>query len=120
MSMPLDTLAILRRVNDHLRSALVRLRPEQRHCSAIKPQEISDLRGEIVRAADCVRRISLDPQAATELKNQSFEYRSNLEQLYQLLPDVQARLLVEKSRLESAQNHVAATAAWVGASTRTF
>jgi hypothetical protein len=114
MNLPLDTLATLRQVNNCLRSALVRLRPERQHCSTIKPQDFSDLCGEILRAADCMRRISLDPQAATQLKNESFEYRSNLEQLNKLLPDVQARLLVEKSRLECAQSHVAAAAAWVG------
>lgn len=112
--MPLDTLATLRQVNKNLRSVLVHLRPERQLCSAIKPQDFYDLRREILRAADCIRSISLDPQPATELENESFEYRSNLEQLNQLLPDVQIRLLAEKSRLECAQNHVVAAAAWAG------
>jgi hypothetical protein len=55
-----------------------------------------------------------------ELKNESLEYRSNLEQLQQLLPDFQVRLLAEKSRLEVAKSHVAAAAAWAGARTRIF
>jgi hypothetical protein len=115
-----DDLGILQAVNKHLRSALVRFRPERQLCTAITPQEFSELTSEIMRAADCMRRISLPPEAAAELKKESLEYRRNLEQLKHLLPDLQVRLLAEKSRLEVARNHVAATAAWVGASTRTF
>jgi hypothetical protein len=113
-----DDLATLRAVNKNLKSALVRFRPEQQHCSAIKPHELSDLRSAILQAALCMRGIS--PQAAPELKNESLEYRNNLEQLQQLLPDFQIRLLAEKSRLEVARSHVAAAAAWTGASTGTF
>ena len=115
-----DDLATLRAINKYLRSALVRLRPERQHCSAIKPQDLSDLSSKIRRAADCTRRISFDPLAPAELKNESLEYRRNLEQLKHLLPDLQIRLLTEKSRLELEKSHVAAAAAWVGASTRTF
>jgi hypothetical protein len=118
MRTPDDDLATLRAVNKSLKSALVRFRSERQHCSAIKPQELSDLRSAIMQAAGCVRGIS--PQTVPELKKASLEYRSNLEQLQQLLPDFQVRLLAEKSRLEVARSHVAAAAAWAGASTRTF
>jgi hypothetical protein len=118
MRMPNDDLATLRAVNKNLESALVRFRPEQQHCSAIKPHELSDLRSAILQAADCLRGIS--PQVVPELKNESMEYRSNLEQLKQLLPDFQVRLLAEKSRLEVAKSHVGAAAAWAWANTRTF
>src|SRR5438067_1748258 len=103
---PDDDLATLRAVNKNLKSALVRLRPERQHCSAIKAQELSDLRSAILQAADCVRGIS--PQSMPELENESLEYLSNLEQLKQLLPDFQIRLLAEKARLEIAKSHVAA------------
>ena len=118
MRTPDDDLATLRTVNKNLKSALVRFRPERQHCSAIKPQELSDLCSAILQAADCVRGIS--PQAVLELKNESLEYHSNLAQLKQLLPDFEVRLLAEKSRLEVAKSHVASAAAWAGASTRTF
>src|SRR3954451_10371572 len=101
---PDDDLATLRAVSKNLKSALVRFRPEQQHCSAIKPHELSDLRGAILQAADCLRGIS--PQAVPEFKNESLEYRNNLEQLQQLLPDFQIRLLAEKSRLGVAKSHV--------------
>ena len=115
---PDDDLAILRAVNKNLKSALLRFRPERQHCSAIEAQELSDLRCLIVQAADCVRGVS--PLAAPELKNESSEYRSNLEQLKQLLPDFQVRLLAEKSRLEVAKSNVAAAVAWNGANRKTF
>jgi len=118
MQTPDDDLATMRAVNKNLKSALVRLRPERQHCSAIKARELSDLRSAILQAAECRRRIS--PQTTPELKNELLEYRSNLEQLKQLLPDFQVRLLAEKSRLEKAKSHVAAAAGWAGASTSTF
>jgi hypothetical protein len=118
MRTPDGDLATLRAVNKNLKSALVRFRPERQHCSAVKPQELSDLRSAILQAGDCAQGISL--QAAPELKNESLEYRGNLEQLKQLLPDFQVRLLAEKSRLEVAKSNVAAAAAWAGASTGTF
>ena len=118
MQTPDDDLATMRAVNKNLKSALVRLRPERQNCSAIKAPELSDLRSTIRQAAECVRGIS--PQSVPELKNESLEYRSNLEQLKQLLPDFQVRLLAEKSRLEKAKSHAAAAAGWAGASTRTF
>ena len=115
MPTPEDNLAILRAVNKHLRLVLIRLRPEQQHCSSIKPEDFSDLRSEIQRAASCVQGVSLAFQAP-ELRSESLEYRRNLEQVKQLLPDLQIRLLAEKSRLEGEKEHVAAAAAWAGAS----
>jgi hypothetical protein len=115
---PEDDLATLRAANKNLKSALARFHPERQHCSAIKAHELSDLRSAIQQAADCLRGISR--QAAPELKNESLEYRGNLEQLKQLLPDFQLRLLAEKSRLEVASSHVAAAAAWAGTGTTTF
>lgn len=113
-----DNLATLRAVNKNMKSALIRFRPDRQHCSTIKPQELFALQSAILQAAECLRGISF--HAAPELKNESLEYRNNLEQLQQVLPDFQVRLLAEKSRLEVAKSHVAAAAAWAGASSRTF
>ena len=44
----------------------------------------------------------------------------DLEKLKDFLPDLRGRLLAEKSRLESAQTHVAAAAAWARASKKTL
>jgi hypothetical protein len=103
-------------VNDNLRSALLRLRPEQTHCSTIRPQDFSDLLGQLLRAAECLRRPPSRSEAAVAFEKESLEYRSNLEELKDFLPGVRGRLLAEKARLETARNHVAAAAAWTRAS----
>jgi hypothetical protein len=118
--MPLDPLATLRQVNDNVRSALLRLRPEQKHCSTIRPQDFSDMLGELVRAADCLRNLPANLEAGSELEKEIAEYRSNLEKLKQFLPDLHGRLLAERARLQSMRAHVAAAAAWAGASKRTL
>lgn len=118
--MPPDTLEALRQVNDNLRSALIRLRPERKPCSAIRPQDFSDLRSQIRHAAECFRQPPLDSEAVTAFEKESLEYRNNLEKLKRFLPDVHARLLAEKSRLEKARSHVTAAAAWGRASRNTF
>ena len=118
--MPPDALQTFREVNKNMRSALTRLRPEQTHCSTIKPQELIDLLGEVLRAAECVRRLPPHSEATVALELESLEYRHNLEKLQQFLPDLHARLLAEKARIETARTHVAATAAWARASKKTL
>jgi hypothetical protein len=118
--MPPDALETLRQVNDNLRSALIRLRPEQKHCSTIRPQDFSDLLSQLLRAAECLRHPPVQSQASVALNKESLEYRSNLEKLKDFLPDLQGRLLVEKARLETAQTHVAVAAAWARASKKTL
>jgi hypothetical protein len=117
--MPPDALKTLQQVNASLRSALIHLHPEQRHCSTIQPQDFSDLLTEILRAAE----FSL-PAAPAEVdvatQHESLEFRGNLEELKCLLPQLHGNLLAEKSRLESAQAHIAAAAAWARASTKTL
>jgi hypothetical protein len=118
--MPPDALETLRQVNDNLRSALIRLRPELKHCSTIRPQDFSDLLSQLLRAAECLRRPPVQSQASVALDKESLEYRRNLEKLKDFLPDLQGRLLTEKSRLETAQTHLAAAAAWARASKKTL
>ena len=117
---PPDALETLRQVNDNLRSALIRLRPEQKHCSTIMPQDFSDLLSQVLRAAECLRRPLTQSEASIALDKESLEYLNNLEKLKDFLPDLHGRLLAEKSRLETAQAHVAAAAAWARASKKTL
>jgi len=117
--MPPDALETLRQVNASLRSALVRLRPERRHCSTIKPQDFSDILTQLLRAAECLP-VPPPSEADAALERESLEYRSNLEQLKRFLPDVHVRLLAEKSRLEAARNHLAAASSWHQANSRTL
>jgi len=115
-----DALEILRQANDSLRSALLRLRPEQRQCSAIRPQELSDLLAQLLRAGECLRRLPAHLETAAALQQESLEYRRNLEKLRDFLPGLQGRLLAEKARLEGAKAQVAAAAAWARASKKTL
>jgi hypothetical protein len=118
--MPPAALDTLRQVNHNLHSALIRLRPERRHCLAIRPQDFSDLRIQLLRAAESLRHLPLHPEAGTEIEKESIEYRSNLESLKGFLPDIHVRLLLEKSRLEAARTHLASAAAWGRANRNTF
>ncbi len=117
---PSDALEILREVNTRLRSALVRLQPEQSHCSAVTPQDFSDLRSQIHRAAACLQLLPPDYAAIEAVNREAAAYRSHLESLQHFLPDLYGRLLAEKSRLEVSRNRVAATTAWARASQRTI
>lgn len=107
-----DALETLRQVNDNLRSALISLRPERRHCSAIKSQDFSDLTGQLLRAAECLRLFPSRSKAEPAVEKEAIEYRGNLEKLKRFLPDLQVRLLAEKLRLQTARAHLAAAAEW--------
>jgi hypothetical protein len=118
--MTLDKLQTLRQVNENLRSTLHRLRPEQTHCSTIQPQDFADLLNEIVRAADCLQGHPVLGDSDPAVEQESLEYRGNLEKLKGFLPQLHRNLLAEKSRLETAQAHVAAAATWARASPGTL
>jgi superfamily I DNA and/or RNA helicase len=118
--MPPDALETLRQVNDNLRSALISLRPEQKLCSNIRPKDFSDLLGQVMRAAECLRRLPPLSVACAALEKESLEYRGNLEKLKRFLPSLHVRLLAEKSRLETARSHVEAAAAWAQARKKTL
>ena len=115
-----DMLETLRQVNDNLASALIRLSPEQKHCSAIRPQDLSNLLGEVLRAAECLQCLPANSEVAAALRQQSLEYRGNLEKLSHFLPQLHKNLLAEKSRLETAQANLTSAAAWAQASQKTL
>ncbi len=120
---PRDALETLRRVNEGLRSALLRLRPERKHCSTIKSQDLSDIRDQLTRAAECLPLQPPTHKAASTieaaLEKEALEYRNNLEELKHFLPDVHLRLLAEKSRIATARTHIESAAAWNRAAQKT-
>jgi superfamily I DNA and/or RNA helicase len=142
--MPPGALEILRRVNDYLRSALVRLHPERRHCSTLQLADFSELLGQVLQATECLRThhpavpstsSESDPLVKDLLKDgllknellekealvrEALEYRGHLEDLKRTLPDLHVRLLAERQRLEAARSHLAAAASWAGASKETI
>jgi hypothetical protein len=118
--MPTNAPETLRQVNEYLRSILMRLRPERKHCSTVRPHDLSDILSQLLRAAECLRQPPAHPETAAALEKESLEYRGNLEKLKHFLPDLQVRLLAEKSRLETARTHVATAAAWARANKKTL
>jgi hypothetical protein len=118
--MPAEAIATLRRVNDGLRSTLVRLHPERSLCSTITPEDFSAIIGEISRARQCLQHLLPGTDAAVAVEKELMEYRDNLEKLKQFLPDLQGRLLAEKVRLETANHKLAAAAAWAQANEKTL
>ncbi len=115
-------LQTLRAVNERLRSATIGLRPER--CSQITAADFSALLAQVARAAECIRLLTTDctdGEAEGEaLREQTNEYQRNLEQLKQLLPSLQLRLLIEKARLESANAELTAKMAWARAQAETL
>jgi hypothetical protein len=111
----LDALETLQQANETLRSALVRLRPERKHCSSIKPQDFSDILSQLLRAAECLRRLPQPSPSGAAIEQETLKYRNNLKELKRFLPDLHGRLLAERSRLETARSHIAAAAAWAQA-----
>jgi len=130
--MPSDALTTLRQVNGNLRFALQRFRPEKTRCSAIAPGELSGLLAALLRGGECLRNLTphsagislpdrpAHDEEAAALDQEIHEYRNNLEKLRSFLPDLHARLLAERSRLEDARTHLAAVAAWARASRKTL
>lgn len=118
--MPTDALETLRQVNQNLSSALLRLRPECRHCSTIKPQDFSDILNLLLQASECLKHPRPQSEVGLAFEKESLEYRSNLEKLKHFLPDLRGRLLVERSRLETARNHAVAASAWAQSRDKTL
>ena len=90
------------------------------HCSTIQPQDFSDLMAEILCAADCLRSQPALSEDDAAVEQETLEYRRNLENLRDFLPQLHGNLLAEKSRLESARAHVATAAAWARSSGQTL
>jgi hypothetical protein len=118
MSSP--TVESLRAVNRSLRARLARLPGGQTNSGGIAPTEFTDLLTELRRGTDCWRSL---PEASTpegEMVSELSDYRRNVERLRTILPSLQARLLIEKTRLESARAHVTKAAAWAQGSKKTL
>jgi hypothetical protein len=127
---PSSSASSLQQINVRLRSALTRLRPEQRHCSSLRAQDFSDLLKDLLRAAECLQHkpsgksepdvASPVTSDATSFEEEARAYHLNLEKLNRFLPDLHTRLLAEKSRLENALAHAAAASAWAQANKPTL
>jgi hypothetical protein len=70
---------------------------------------------ELLRAGGWFQNAAVAP-LDRELQDEMNRYRWNLERLQALLPEVHAKLLVERARLESERTHLEAANAWAQAS----
>ncbi|MFZ0284593.1 MAG: hypothetical protein WAL32_05140 [Terriglobales bacterium] len=109
----------LRAVNQNLRARLARLRGGHHHSAVIVPGEFTDLLAELRCAADFMRSWPA-PASDAEIAAEISGYRSHLQQLEKILPSLQSRLLIEKTRLETARAHLAKAAAWAQGSKKTL
>ena len=114
----MDTLATLQQVNENLSLALLRFRAEQKNCSSFTPQDFASLLSEIMLGANCLPSTTFE--TSEPMRRSIGEYRLTLEKLRDFLPELHSNLLTEKSRLESAQAHIAAAAAWARSNAKTL
>jgi hypothetical protein len=101
----------LQAANQHLRARLSRLAGGNHTPAGPVATEFTDLLAELQHSASCLRNLpmaSLDAEMLSEIS----EYRSQIQQVAKILPSLQARLLIERVRLEAARAHVAKAAAW--------
>jgi hypothetical protein len=114
----MSTLATLQQVNENLSSSLLRFRSEQKNCSSFTPQDFASLLSEILRGAKCLPPPTFETSEA--MRRAIGEYRLSLEKLRDFLPELHSNLLTEKSRLETAQAHIAAASAWARSNAKTL
>jgi hypothetical protein len=113
-------LEILRTVNFSLRARLSRLPDRHSHATPIAPSEFTDMLADLRQATECLRSLPVSQAPFTKMAHEICEYRSHLQQLEKILPSVQARLLIEKARLQTARTHVAKAVAWAEGSKKTL
>jgi hypothetical protein len=106
----------LRIANSNLRAGLARLLPEANPSTALTARDFSGLLVKLLRARDCLQSVAPCSAPEMEVKKAISEYRTTVEQLALALPRMHGKLLIEKARLEIAQAHVTAAAAWAQAS----
>jgi hypothetical protein len=86
------------------------LRPAQASFS-ISAEHMAAVLAEVLRVGEWLRA-GLAHNAEGRMAQELERYRLHLEQLRQLLPNVHAQLLTERSRLAAERTHLEATAAW--------
>lgn len=84
----------------------------------IRPDEILFLLSELMRAGEWLKGAPQprDPQAEQQIS----EYRTQIERLRRLLPNLQSSLLAERARLENERERVHAASRWTHTSRQTL
>ena len=110
--MPAPATQGLQVINARLRAVLADWQTTSGEPASLKTPVLADLLEDLRRAAEWLRAIPPNSPPDDELAREISEYRNHVQQLQQILPAIQARMLAEKARLESARSHLAAAAAW--------
>ena len=108
----------LRLTNGRVRELTRRIQSGARGPRA-RHEDFVSLLDEVTRAAVWLARVPTEDSDAEWAKEVS-DYRSTLEQLRQVLPEIQSRLLAERIRLEANHKHLSAATAWAHASKSTI
>jgi hypothetical protein len=110
--MPASPAESLRLINAKVRFVLNGWQLKSAAASALTPTVFTDLLAEIHNAAELLRGTPAHAAPDPQLQEEIAAYYRNVQELEKNLPAMQGRLLVEKSRLETARTHLAAAAAW--------
>jgi len=110
----------LRQVNRNLGAKVERLRSWQ-PADVTAWRGLSGLRRDILQAAHCLRRCEPSLESSDpELNGEIAQYRTNLQQLAEILPVVHLRLRARRERLQAALDHLQAVTCWADASKRSL
>jgi hypothetical protein len=82
--------------------------------------DFSDLQNELTTLAESLQQLAAGGAHAAEISAEAAAYRGSMEELQQLLPRIEGRLLAERARLENEIAHLGAAANWAGASRKTL
>jgi hypothetical protein len=104
----------LHQTNCNLLRILDKLSPPDASPTALS-RELMDLFAEVLRVGSWLHPDST-AAADSELQKELSEYHRLLQRLKILLPDIHAKLLTERARLESERAHLRAAADWARAS----
>jgi hypothetical protein len=118
--MPPTVIEALRLSNARVRELMTRLQPTAGDAAVVSRQDFDALREELGNAALWLRGVSPGSLLETELAKEIADYRSSLEQLQQMLPAIEQRLLTKKARLQAERTHWGAAADWANASRNTL
>jgi hypothetical protein len=118
--MPVSTTDGLRLANARLRATLSLWQIQPNYAAVVRPQILVELLGELCNATEWLRGVPADWSRDAELEREIVEYRTNVEQLSQILPAMHESLLAQKARLETARTHLAKAAAWIDADKQTL
>jgi len=108
----------LEAINNELQQALDELWRDA--TVAASPRTFASVLTVLQRGSEVRRALSTELAGNPDIVAQLKLYRRHLEELGEVLPRIQGRLLAERARLEGEQSHLAAASAWVQANQKTL